>query len=472
MATSNISSWSVRSTAPPVDSVTAMPPVIRYTRTSDDVSIAYWVRGDGPVFVQTPLVPYSHIEMEWQNRHLQRWYELVGEFATVVRYDGRNTGLSSRDVLDVSLEAYARDLEAVVDAVATDRVAIMGVFHSGPPTVSYVASHPERVSHLVLWCTYALGPDYWKATQSEGLRALRQTDYRLFLRTAAHELLGWSDDEEADRYSELMQAAVSPEDADRLIAATRAFDVIADMARLRCPTLVMHRRGLQWIDVSLSRELAARKPDAELAVVEGRSPLPGTGDAEGSAQAIAEFLEVSPPIRRAGRVGGFRAVVFTDLVGHTMMMAALGDDQGRAVLREHEQITRQVLSEHGGTEVKAMGDGFMASFLGVTDAVRCAIALQRQVEARNGITSSELPPLSVRIGINAGEPIEEDGDLFGTAVILASRIAATARAGEILVSSAVRELSAGKNFRFVAHHPIEPKGHDEPLAVWSVDWRA
>ncbi|MDR7418804.1 MAG: hypothetical protein QN178_07820 [Armatimonadota bacterium] len=82
------------------------------------------------MLVQTPLVPFSHIEMEWQNPHLRRWYELVGEFATVVRYDGRSTGLSSRDVADVSLDAQVRDLEAVVEAVSDDAVAILGVFHS------------------------------------------------------------------------------------------------------------------------------------------------------------------------------------------------------------------------------------------------------------------------------------------------------------------------------------------------------
>jgi hypothetical protein len=79
-----------------------MSPAIRYARTSDDVSIAYWLHGDGPVLVQTPLVPFSHIEMEWQNPHLRQWYELVGQFATVVRYDSRLTGLSSRDVPDVA----------------------------------------------------------------------------------------------------------------------------------------------------------------------------------------------------------------------------------------------------------------------------------------------------------------------------------------------------------------------------------
>jgi class 3 adenylate cyclase len=449
-----------------------MPPAIRYTRTSDDVSIAYWVHGDGPVLVQTPLVPYSHIEMEWRNAHLQRWYERVGKFATIVRYDSRLTGLSARNVHDVSLDAHVRDLAAVVDAVATDHVAIMGVFHSGPPAVSYAAANPERVSQLMLWCTYALGADYWRAAQSLGLRALRQTDYRLFLRTAAHELLGWHDDQEADSYADLMAAAVSAEDADRLIASTRAFDVTDEVARVTCPVMVMHRRDLQWIDASLSRDLATRSSNARLTVLEGRSPLPGTGDIEGLARAVADFLEVAPAAPSNARIGGFRAVVFTDLVDHTRMMAALGDELGREVLREHERITRQVLADHGGTEVKAMGDGFLASFLGVTDAVRCAVALQRAIEARNAAAQPASPPLAIRIGINAGEPIEEDGDLFGAAVILASRIAATAGAGEILVSSAVRELSAGKNVRFLARGAFRPKGYEEPMSVWAVDWAA
>ena len=106
------------------------------------------------------------------------------------------------------------------------------------------------------------------------------------------------------------------------------------------------------------------------------------------------------------------------MVCHTEMMSRLGDEGGRAVLREHERITRDVLKEHGGIEVKTMGDGFMASFGSVTKSVECAIALQRAFSEREG------EPLSVRVGLNAGEPIEEEGDLFGATVILASRIAA------------------------------------------------
>ena len=138
--------------------------------------------------------------------------------------------------------------------------------------------------------------------------------------------------------------------------------------------------------------------------------------------------------RRAGRrsyaqclhsVRRLRTILFTDIVGHTEMMQRLGDAKGRDVLREHERITRETLKAHGGAEVKTMGDGFMASFGCVTSAMECAIALQRAFAAH---TRVDAEPLHVRVGLNAGEPIEEDGDLFGATVILASRIAAKAGA--------------------------------------------
>ena len=140
-------------------------------------------------------------------------------------------------------------------------------------------------------------------------------------------------------------------------------------------------------------------------------------------------------------------MLFTDIVGHTEMMQRLGDAKGRDVLREHERITRETLKAHGGAEVKTMGDGFMASFGSVTSAMECAIALQRAFAAH---TESMPEPLHVRVGLNAGEPIEEDGDLFGATVILASRIAAKAGAGEILVPDTVRGLLSGKELHVLA----------------------
>jgi class 3 adenylate cyclase len=128
-----------------------------------------------------------------------------------------------------------------------------------------------------------------------------------------------------------------------------------------------------------------------------------------------------------------------------------------------------VLKEHGGTEVKTMGDGFMASFGSVVKAVECAVAMQRAFEQESIGASGER--LSVRVGINAGEPIEEDGDLFGATVILASRIAAKAEGGEILVADTVRGLCSGKGFLFSDRGEFVAKGFEEPVRVYEVSWR-
>jgi class 3 adenylate cyclase len=191
------------------------------------------------------------------------------------------------------------------------------------------------------------------------------------------------------------------------------------------------------------------------------------------------------------------------------MMLRLGDERGREVLRDHERITREVLKGHGGTEVKTMGDGFMASFGSVTKAVECAIALQQAIDQRNNPVGAQhtpqpashpssaepatpaaateslraapgagsgdttpVEPLHVRVGLNAGEPIEEEGDLFGATVILASRLAARAEGGEILVADTVRGLCSGKGFVFADRGEFVAKGFEEPVRVYEVRWRA
>jgi class 3 adenylate cyclase len=134
-------------------------------------------------------------------------------------------------------------------------------------------------------------------------------------------------------------------------------------------------------------------------------------------------------------------------------------------LREHEGITRNVLKQHGGTEVKTMGDGFMASFGSVTKAVECAVALQRAFAEREG------EPLSVRVGLNAGEPIEEDGDLFGSTVIMASRVAAQAGAGEILIPEPLRHLLSGKSYVYADRGEVMLKGFEDAVRLYEVRWR-
>jgi class 3 adenylate cyclase len=234
-------------------------------------------------------------------------------------------------------------------------------------------------------------------------------------------------------------------------------------------TAVLHREDDRAIAFSHGQKLAAGIPGARLIPLQGRVNNPSQGDWQAVIHAINSFLGDAGPDEEVSAGNALRTVLFTDLVGHTEMMSRLGDEQGREVLREHERITREVLAAHGGTEVKTMGDGFMASFGSVTKAVECAVALQRKFEVRS--EKSEVEPLSVRVGLNAGEPIEEEGDLFGATVILASRIAGKAEGREILVSDTVRGLCSGKGFLFADRGEFVAKGFDEAVRVYEVRWR-
>ena len=169
---------------------------------------------------------------------------------------------------------------------------------------------------------------------------------------------------------------------------------------------------------------------------------------------------------------GLATILFTDIEGSTAMTQRLGDAKAREVMREHERITRECLRAHGGSEVKTMGDGFMASFGSAVKALECAIAVQRAFAEH----SAGGEAIRVRIGLNAGEPIAEDdpdgrGDLFGTAVIRAARIAALAQGGEILVANVVRELAEGKGFLFGDRGEVALRGFDDPVRLFEVRWR-
>ncbi len=130
-------------------------PQIQYAKTSDGVSIAYWTLGEGPAFVHMFNFPVSHVRSEWQDPDRRRWYERLAERRMIVRFDHRGTGLSGGDASTFSLDALTTDLEAVVDDRGLERFALFGYMNSGPVAVRYAARHPERLSHLLLWCTWA-----------------------------------------------------------------------------------------------------------------------------------------------------------------------------------------------------------------------------------------------------------------------------------------------------------------------------
>lgn len=162
---------------------------------------------------------------------------------------------------------------------------------------------------------------------------------------------------------------------------------------------------------------------------------------------------------------GLRAIMFTDLVGSTEISSRQGDTRAMEVLGRHDQIVRDALVARSGREVKHTGDGIFASFNYVSSAVDCAVEIQRQFG--EPLQSDSAEP-RVRIGISAGEPVSQHKDLFGAVVNLASRICNHADAGQILVSSAVRELSVGKPISFTDRGPIALRGFDDPVRLFEV----
>jgi class 3 adenylate cyclase len=201
-----------------------------------------------------------------------------------------------------------------------------------------------------------------------------------------------------------------------------------------------------------------------------RDPSIGPYPNERGVYAALDFINPGRPMTGDGRAepaGGLRVILFSDLEDHTPMMERLGDERGRAVLREHEIITREALASYGGSEVKTMGDSFMASFGSATRALECAIAIQKAFAARNE-TADE--PLRVRVGLSAGEPIDEGDDLFGASVIQAARIIDQAKGGEIVLANVVRELAAGKGFLFFDRGEILLRGFEDPVRLYELKW--
>jgi class 3 adenylate cyclase len=225
------------------------------------------------------------------------------------------------------------------------------------------------------------------------------------------------------------------------------------------------------VGVDIATGLASRIPDARLVLLEGASAIPFLGDTGALSRAIDDFLgegESAPARAQPVAAGGLCTILFTDVEGSTVLTQRLGDAKAREVLRNHERIVREALRTHGGAEVKAMGDGFMASFSSATRALECAIAMQRVFA---GHSESAKEPIRVRVGLNAGEPIAEEEDLFGTAVNMAARIAAKAEGGEILASDVVRQLVAGKGFLFSDRGDVALRGFEDPVRLYEVRWQ-
>ena len=441
-----------------------MAPSIQYLKTEDGVNIAYWTLGEGEPLIEMPPLNVSDIQQEWHIPPLRRLYERLAERRMLIRYDGRGTGLSQRGLITFSLDDAIRDLEAVADQLSLERFALWGVTSSGPAAIAYTIRHPERVTHLLLWCTTVSFSDL-----EPGVQALLEVgDKDLSLGAAA--LAPMLTDEEGERLAELMRESVTQEDDRVITTAFSDMDVTTLLPQVASPTLVLHRRELIFPDTAVAMKIASSIPDARLALLEGASIFMAEGDLEAALTAVYDFLgEAEEEAAETPVPTGFATILFTDMQSSTALTQQLGDAGAQVVRRAHNTIVRDALKNHGGSEVKHTGDGIMASFATASAALKCSIAIQQGVAAH--VAEHPDAPLGVYIGLNAGEPIAEEQDLFGTSVDLAARICDHAEPGQILAANVVRELAAGKDFLFSDLGETELRGFEDPVKLWEVRWR-
>jgi class 3 adenylate cyclase len=357
------------------------------------------------------------------------------------------------------IDTQAADLLCVADDLGLERFDVVAL--NATVGIAVAAAHRGRVRTLLLVGTLIRVAELLDDPDQTAVRSLAEQNWDVYTETLSGFLQNWSLDPDFS-FADFIRESIDQADYLQQLQAWRTIDVTDRLALVECPTRVLIPAEASGVSRRQSIESAAGIPGAALVEVEG----PASFANHAMADAIEEFLGAARE-RSASEPSAFRTVLFTDVVAHTALMHRLGDDQGRAILREHERIIRAALEAHAGTEVKSMGDGFMASFGSVTAAVDCAISLQQRLREHNA-TADE--PLGVRVGLNAGEPIVEDDDLFGSTVILAARIAACADSGEILVPEAVRHLLAGKHYHYRDHGETTLKGFDEPVHLYRVDW--
>ena len=166
---------------------------------------------------------------------------------------------------------------------------------------------------------------------------------------------------------------------------------------------------------------------------------------------------------------GIRTILFTDIVNSTTLTQLLGDEAALAMMGVHDTIVRDALSARGGREVKHTGDGIMAAFVSAAGAIRCAIQIQRELDKHAQANPDR--PLKVRVGAAAGEPVEQNNDLFGSTVQLAARLCAHAQPEQILVSNAIPDLCIGKGLLFEDVGEVALKGFGSPVRAHAAAWK-
>jgi class 3 adenylate cyclase len=424
---------------------------------SGDARLAFTVRAGGPhMIVQVPAW-VSNQDLAYLESQVPGLHERLSSFATVVSYDQRGTGLSDPVSLDdlPTLEGWADDLHAVVTAAALDRVVLLADALGGPVAALYAATHPERTCGLILLNTFSAtarpdDPDL--ALPSEKYEQLVAWVEQIwgsgrFLRGIMPDVP--VDDGQLRDLARIERQSMSPAVVGAIFRGLRAIDVRAVLPAISAPTLVLHTVENRLVSIEHGRYLAQHIPNARLVELPGADNAVFSGSAVGPVviDEIEEFLTGTRVTADHTRM--LTTLLFTDVVGSTDRLAAIGDQAWRTMLDRHDEAVRRQLARFSGHQEKLTGDGILATFDGPARAIRCGTAI-RDAARQIG--------LDVRVGIHTGEVERHHTELAGIAVHLACRVCETAQPGDVLVSRTVVDLVAGSAMTFDDRGEHELKG--------------
>jgi pimeloyl-ACP methyl ester carboxylesterase len=421
---------------------------------SGDLSIAYQVLGDGPIDVVFVSGFISHQELEWEFEGSNPIHGVLS-FARLITFDKRGTGLSERTLGYGGAEDRMDDIRAVMDAAGSDRAVLIGRSEGGPLAILFAATYPERTAALVLWNTYArglAGPDY-----PIGLDPVKTKAF------IAHVADGWgkglglqgffgivADDELRRQLARFERNAATPRTAAEILTRNVEIDVRSALPAVSAPTLVLHRRHDPVVPFRLGKYVADRIPGARLVELPGAfHTSPDEGGDDDAVEVIEEFLTGHRAQRPVDIDRVLATVLFIDIVESTERLTAMGDRKWRELLDTFRSAERRELQRFRGREVNTRGDDILATFDGPARAISCAHAI--------GAAAGSLG-IEVRAGLHTGEVELQGDDIAGIAVHIGARVAGLAGAGEVLVTSTVRDLVAGSGLEFAEHGTHELKG--------------
>jgi class 3 adenylate cyclase len=446
---------------------------IQYATTTDGVSIAWGEAGEGPAVLHCQTTPFSHVQESFAIAEIP--YGALARSCRLIMFDARGTGMSERNVTDVSTGTLLLDAQAVIDAAKLDRFVVIADMNlMALWTALHLATGlPERVTHLVLESPIQNMRELADTPYGRTALALAEADWAVYTQTFMRVLAGWDADSAwVEAAAAVMAGWTDPTLGVQYMKLQETVDVGDILADVRQPTLVL-RNDPTFIPAQSCQRIAAKIRGAQFRQY-------SDPNYEQWAGLIREFVGISAPSASADALapeatvkpaatGGMVTILFTDIEGSTTLTQRVGDAAAQRVVRAHNTVVRDALRNNGGSETKHTGDGIMASFPLASGAIEAAIAIQRTVAAH-----SEAHPetaFRVRIGLNAGEPVVEEEDLFGTAVQLARRVCDHSEAGTILVTDVVRQLAAGKRYLFADGGPFVAKGFEEPVRLFEVRWR-